>query len=302
MSYNALIDQIENDDPITCSRKCQNNLKVKNGMYFKCKSCEKVFLNFNPRKYRCDNCEKELDYLYENNFKKYINQNEIENWLKDKNIIKYFKNENCGSYYKIEYQFNNEILKFYYKVCVECESLFKIDYHINRVINEIENNNKFTFCNNNHQNKFLNKYKAENNIILCTCKRCKNDFFSNNWNTYFCEKCINDLEEIMKEIDNENNLIYDDWFENKINESEIEIIEEIENKYKIIKYKGFEFFFKKCYKCNRWKVQNDYKRTIEAIKNGVETFCSSNCRDEYYMIGKNYFKEIDNDYKNKWLP
>lgn len=102
----------------------------------------------------------------------------------------------------------------------------------------------------------------------------------------------------MKEIDNENNLIYDDWFENKINESEIEIIEEIENKYKIIKYKGFEFFFKKCYKCNRWKVQNDYKRTIEAIKNGVETFCSSNCRDEYYMIGKNYFKEINNDYKN----
>lgn len=64
VSYNALIDQIENDDPITCSRKCQNNLKVKNGMYFKCKSCEKVFLNFNPRKYRCDNCEKELDYLY----------------------------------------------------------------------------------------------------------------------------------------------------------------------------------------------------------------------------------------------
>lgn len=63
---------------------------------------------------------------------------------------------------------------------MECESLFKIDDHINRVINEIENNNKFTFCNNNYQNKFLNKYKVENNLVLCTCKRCKNDFFSNN--------------------------------------------------------------------------------------------------------------------------
>lgn len=63
---------------------------------------------------------------------------------------------------------------------MECESLVRIDNHINRFINEIENNNKFTFCNNNHQNKFLNKYKVENNLVLCTCKRCKNDFFSNN--------------------------------------------------------------------------------------------------------------------------
>ena len=237
---NKIINSIENNQTVTCSRKCQNQLKAKNGMNFICKYCGEEFFNKNPRIYSCNRCTLELDDLYENIFPKVIESKYFDKWIKDKNIVENFKNKNNGEYFIFNYKFKNKILNFIYKKCIVCNDLIRIDDHIDRFLNDIKNNNSMTFCSNNHQNQYLNKYRVENNLIKCTCKRCEKEFYSNNHNTNYCEDCNEILQDIYNEINyNENGGIYNDWFLN--NENNIEIIEEFKNsnnsEYKIIIYK-----------------------------------------------------------------
>lgn len=318
------IESIKNNQAVTCSRTCQNQYKIKAGMNFICKYCGTSFRTNNPRIYSCKNCDEIIDTIYNQYFKQTIYFTEIDKWLAThgKNIVKHFKNDYGGEYYVfrcylkdygvnvINNNDNNKnskklvtYLDFYYKVCVVCGDFIRIDDHIDRKINHIENEKGFTACSISHANEFKNKYLAENNLIKCTCKNCRQEFNSNNQNTYYCNECRILLEKL---INNFNSQIIDSdekfysWIKNveSTTVNKIEILEEYENevgsKYKLVRYcNDFTIFFKQCFRCKKLVIQNNYYRTIEAIKNNVNVFCSKYCSDRFYNIGFKYLIDLN---------